>query len=44
MKSKSKKYEYIEEKNVDDIYLKKNNQEKIKNEIEEMFDDMIIYN
>ena len=44
MKSKNKTYEYIEEKSLDEIYKKENNIETKKNEIEEIFEDLIVYN
>lgn len=44
MKSKSKTYEYIEEKSLDEIYIKENKIETKKNEIEEIFEDLIVYN
>ena len=48
MKSKNNVYEYKEESNsLDEIYeIKKENKEKNKttNEIEDIFDDVIVYN
>ena len=44
MKLKNKTYEYIEEKSLDEIYKKENNIETKKNEIEEIFEDLIVYN
>ena len=44
MKSKSKKYEYIKEKSIEDVYNLNTSVKESKNAIEEIFEDVIVYN